>query len=299
MSDEQNNDADRELRNAIFSAQKAVEQSSGPNSEFVKSREQVAKQDFDMDIPVDMVPLPSQGLVYPNDHPLHNAVSVEYRAMTAREEDILMSQALIKKGTVLNEHIRACVLDKSLDVTSLLSGDRNALMIAIRASGYGAEYTPVYTCPTCNHKNKLEVDLTSLGIKALELEPVEPGINEFAFKLPLCKKTVHFKFLTSSDEEEILKEANAKKRKGLLNSNLVTSRLIHSIVSVEGLENKAKLVKFVSFMRAADSLALRRYIDDNEPGVDMEVDFQCLACDDGGAVQLPMGPSFFWPNAQG
>jgi hypothetical protein len=75
-----------------------------------------------------------ESLVYASGHPLHNCETVEYRAMTAKEEDILMSQALNKRGTVIAELIKSCLINKDIDVSTLLSGDRNALMIAIRAS---------------------------------------------------------------------------------------------------------------------------------------------------------------------
>ena len=103
--------------------------------------------------------------------------------MTAKEEDILMSQALIKRGTVITELIKSCLINKNIDVQTLLSGDRNALMIAIRASGYGAIYEPIYACPSCEFKNELQIDLNNLPIKPLTIEPSAPNMNSFAFKI--------------------------------------------------------------------------------------------------------------------
>src|SRR6478752_267449 len=89
----------RNLRNSIFAAQQAVE-NSGPAA---ISREEYARQEIGLDIPVDAVPLPSAGKIYPPGHSLHAKDRVEFRTMTAREEDILMSRAYIKKGTVITE----------------------------------------------------------------------------------------------------------------------------------------------------------------------------------------------------
>lgn len=286
----------RELRNAMLAAQAAA-QGATPMQEGVPlSQQQYARQELGVEIPVDAVPLPSRGLVYPQGHPLHGAESVEYRSMTAKEEDILMSQALIKRGTVITELIKSCLINKDIDVSTLLSGDRNALMIAIRASGYGSMYEPVTNCPACDFKNEMQIDLNQLSIKPLDIEPAGPGINAFDFKLPSSKKTVTFKFLNGKEEEEIISEMETRKKKGLLNSNLVTSRLLRSIIAIDGNENRSLISRFVQYMPARDSLELREFINKHEPGVNMKVDFRCTSCDHFEEVALPLGANFFWPN---
>lgn len=288
----------RELRNAMLAAQAAAQGAVGsPMQEGVPlSQQQYARQELGVEIPVDAVPLPSRGLVYPPGHPLHGADSVEYRSMTAKEEDILMSQALIKRGTVITELIKSCLINKDIDVTTLLSGDRNALMIAIRASGYGSVYEPVSNCPACDFKNEMSIDLNQLSIKPLDIEPAGLGINAFDFKLPNSNKTITFKFLNGKEEEEIVAEMETRKKKGLLNSNLVTSRLLRSIVAIDGNENRSLISRFVQYMPARDSLLLRDYINKHEPGVNMKVDFRCTSCDHFEEVALPLGANFFWPN---
>ena len=298
MSDE--NDK-RELRNSMLAAQIASQGGQQPG-EYVRPDQPVtaaeyAKRELGVEIAVDLVPLPSKGKVYPAGHPLHMVESVEYRAMTAKEEDILMSQALIKRGTVITELIKSCLIDRSIDVQTLLSGDRNALMIAIRASGYGNIYAPSYQCPQCEFKNELEVDLNSLPIKPLNIEPVTPGVNSFEFTLPKSKKRITFKFLNGKEEEEIVSEMETRKKKGMLNSNLVTSRLLRCITSIEGNTDRSLINRFVQYMPALDSLGLREYIDANEPGVSMKTDFKCNSCDHFEEMNIPLGISFFWPNS--
>ncbi|MFA6049835.1 MAG: hypothetical protein WC761_01440 [Candidatus Paceibacterota bacterium] len=287
MSDKNN---DRETRNAVFGGpQQGVE---GLTSQ------DYAKKELGVEIPIDAVPLPSKGKAYEPTHPLYNADNVEYRAMTAKEEDLLMSPALIKRGTVVTELIKSCLIDKNIDVATLLSGDRNALMIAIRSSGYGRLYEPTYSCPSCDFKNEMQVDLSALGIKPLEINPVSPGTNLFRFKLPKTGKTVGFRFLTGKEEEEIIAEVEMRKKRGILNTNIVTTRLSRCIVELDGQTDRGLINKFVSYMPAMDSLHLREYIDANEPGVDMTVEFKCTSCDHYEEVSMPMGPSFFWPNAR-
>lgn len=261
------------------------------------TQQQMTKQEFGYEIPVDAVPLPSAGKVYPPNHPLHHAQAVEYKGMTAKEEDILMSQALIKKGTVITELVKSCLIDKRINVNSLLSGDRNALMVAIRISGYGRDYDPVFVCPECNHKNTMHVDLADLNIKPLELEPSVPGENIFAFECPRSKAKVEFKFLTGDEEERILKNTQSKQKRGFQNNNIVTTRLMSSLVSVNGDTSQGMISKFVVNMPAMDSKELRKYIDKHEPGVDMEVEFTCESCDYFDMIQLPFGSNFFWPDS--
>ena len=288
MSEEE----DRKTKNAIFAARDAAERAMGV------TKEEVMKRDFGLDIPVSAVPIPSGGVIYPPENPLHMQQTVDIRGMTAREEDILMSRALIRKGTVITELIKSCITTDGIDVQSLIGGDRNALMIAIRILGYGAEYNGSMDCPKCEQKNEISVDLNNLEVKDLKAAPIEPGQNKFAFTLPITKKEVVFKFLTGKEEEEILATLEAKKKRGIQNDNIITTRLLHSILSVDGITDRNKLAQFISFMPARDSIALRGYMDEIEPGVDMKFEFTCKNCEHWEVMPLPLGPSFFWPNAR-
>jgi len=255
------------------------------------------KADFGWEIPVESVPLPSNGLVYPANSSLHGAETVDIKAMTAKEEDILTSKAFLKKGTVITELIRSCLVDKSIDPRDLLTGDRNALMIAIRATGYGAEYDAEIECEECGAKTSRQFDLGALPIKKLTIEPVSQGENVFQFTLPATKKVVKFRFLTGRDEEEILATGEKQKKAGLVNDSSVTTNLLYSIVSIDGIGERSKISQFVKMMPARDSLALRNYIRDNEPGVDMKQDSDCGACGHTEEVNMPLGVNFLWPSA--
>ena len=278
--------------NEVFSSESPNPASPIPQM----SREEYLEREIGLQIPVDAVPLPTRGLLYPAGHSLHGVDQVEYRAMTAREEDILMSRALIKKGTVITELIRSCLTDSSIDVGSLISGDRTALMIAIRISGYDRAYNPEVTCPECQVKNQMHIDLAELELKVLEIQPVEPGHNAFSFKLPMTNKTVLFKYLTVKEEEVISQEAESRRKRGILNENLVTTKLLNSIISIDGIDTPGNIRKFVNNMPAKDSRDFRKYMDDNEPGVKMEVEFNCEQCDHYDNIALPMGSEFFWPK---
>jgi hypothetical protein len=248
------------------------------------------------DIPYERVKLPSEGKVYAENTTLHNKKELDIRVMTAREEDILTSRALIKKGTVITELLRACIMDKSVDIQEMVAGDRNAIMVAVRISGYGREYPAEIVCNNCGHKFENDFDLGKLTLKKLGIEPVEEGKNLFKFTLPMSKSEVLFKFLTGKDEEEIDIIQTKMKKLGQVVDNLVTTRLKRSIVSIDGNEDKGYIARFVDRMRAGDSKALRRYVDKHEPGVNMKQEAECPACGDREEVHMPLGSSFFWPE---
>jgi hypothetical protein len=257
----------------------------------------VMREDFGFDVPIEAVPLPSKGVIYDVDSSVYGVETVEITAMTAKDEDILTSRALIKKGTVITSLLRSCLVDKSIDPDKLLSGDRNAIMTALRVTGYGPEYNVEVDCPACGERSKQAFDLTEMPISTLDLNPISIGANVFEFKLPSTGLPIKFKFLTGEDEKEIMTISERRKKRGISGDNMVTQRLEYSIVSVNGISDRSKINMFVRNMPARDSLALRRHLDKNEPGIDLSGWLECIHCTETSEVKLPLGASFFWPDA--
>ena len=258
----------------------------------------VMRDDFGFEIPQESVPLPSRGVIYPIDGPLHGQETIDIKPMTAREEDILTSRAYIKSGTVLTKLLQSCIVNKSIKPDDLISGDRNALLVSLRITGYGADYDVEVDCPECGTKSKQSFDLSQLSIKRLEVDPVVQGDNLFEVQLPVTKKTVRVKFLTGHDEREMMITNERKKKSGMKVETAITDRLIRSIVSVDGITDRNKLNFFVKNIPARDSLALRRFLDKHEPGIDMKAWMNCPHCHEQSEVGLPMGAAFFWPDTE-
>ena len=258
----------------------------------------IMKDDFGFEIPQESVPLPSRGIIYPVDGPLHGKETIDIRPMTAREEDILTSRAYIKNGTVLTKLLSSCIVNKSINPDSLISGDRNALLVSLRITGYGADYDVEVDCPECGTKSKQTFDLSQLEIKRLEVDPVIPGDNLFEIQLPVTKRNVRVKFLTGHDEREMMVINERKKKSGMKVETAITDRLTRSIVSVDGITDRNKLSFFVKNLPARDSLALRRFLDKHEPGIIMKSWMNCPSCHEQSEVGLPMGASFFWPDTE-
>merc|ERR1712072_741327 len=97
----------------------------------------------------EFVELPSGGQFYHKNHPLYKKEVVEIRYMTARDEDVLTSPTLLRKGLALDKFIQGIIVDQNVKVDDLLIADKSAIMIAARTTGYGPEYTIKVRCPEC------------------------------------------------------------------------------------------------------------------------------------------------------
>jgi len=242
------------------------------------------------DLPVDYVPLPSRGKIYNKDSFFFNKKTVEYKAMTPRQEDILLNSAYKKKNISVEKMISSCLLAPEIDISDMLIGDKDALMVAIRISGYGRLFEPILTCPECETQNTLHFDLASVPIKFLDLTPEIPGENLFKFVLPKSGHEILFKFL-SVKEEKIINQLLENSDEG--EYTVVTSVLLNSIVKINGVTDREQIRKFVLNMRATDSNVLRKYIETHKPGLDMKTDFSCAGCPHTETVSIPTNHSFF------
>ena len=239
--------------------------------------------------PTEVVDLPSKGLLYPKDSPLSSG-TIEIKYMTAREEDILTSANLIKRGIVVEKLIEALIVDKSINGDDLLVGDKNAILIAARILGYGKSYEVEI------EGQKVDVDLTQLKDKKIDESIVTNGANEFEFELPATKRKLTFKLLTSGDEKEIEKEVKGYEKMGDGIGYELTTRLKHMIISVDGDSKKASINSFVdNEFLSRDSIAFRTYANKIMPDVDMTSTYI-----DSDEIEkeftVPMTVTFLWPS---
>ena len=252
---------------------------------------------IEFEIPTEFVKLPSKGKIYGPDSNLFQKEELEIRVMTAKDEDILTSRALVRKNLVIQRLLQNILVDKSINVNELIRGDREALLIALRITGYGTDYNVNLTCPQCMSTFMHNVDLSKLEIKFLEIEPLEPNVNMFDLILPVSSKEVIWKFIDFVDESQIADiQKNRKKKLNTDVDNLVTLRLLHSIVSIDGVADRNLIASATKNMPARDSLALRNYIDESEACIKMNSDVTCENCGEESAVDIPMTAGFFWPN---
>ena len=254
--------------------------------------------------PTEFVELPSLGLLYPEGHPLHKVENVELRYMTAKEEDILTSKTLLKQGVAIDRLLSNLIVDRRIQVDSLLVGDRNALLVAARISGYGPEYNAGVTCPACGSNQEINFNLEegrNIGFAANEQilldEEVtyDPQSFLFSVTLPKTKAVVQFKAVTGAAEKKMLLVAE-KKKKNKLPESLVTSQFKSFVVSVNGETNKSAVNSFIDSMPVLDSRLLRSKYNNVMPNLDLKHEFACSMCGHEQDMEVPFTTEFFWPK---
>ncbi len=242
----------------------------------------------ELKFPTEVIDLPSRGLLYPKESPLSSG-KLEMKYMTAKEEDILTNQNYIQKGIVIDKLLQSLIVTK-IDYNELITGDQNAVMIAARILGYGKDYEFNYG------GEKHTVDLTTLDDKPFDTSLITPHINEFTYKLPHSGITVTFKILTVGDEEKMRQEINGLKKINKDSNPILSTRLKHMITSIEGSREPGTIRSFVdNNLLARDSKALREYVKQVEPDIDLKVTINTGDVEED--IMLPMNVSFFWPDA--
>ncbi len=247
--------------------------------------ERVSQPDFSSSY--DLIPLPSEGKIYPSKK---SNVRVSY--MTTADEDILTSPNLLQSGEFLEILINRKLLEPNLRYKDLHVGDRNAIMLWIRATGYGEMY-PVTLLDENDNAFETSINLNTLKTKKLTAEPDADGL--FDFILPLSKTKIKFKLLTVGDIDAIDAKVEVDRVNGDPVNHISTYTLERTIVEVNGNRNEEFVKKFANSVRSMDGQNLREYINKIESGVDLNI---TVGTPGGGSVEtfLPLNRSFFWPN---
>jgi hypothetical protein len=239
----------------------------------------------------EVIDLPSLGKVYPKDSPISNG-KIEIKYMTAREEDILTSQNLIKKGLVIDKLLDSLIITEGVKCDDLVLGDKNAVMVAARVLAYGPEYECEIENPNTGKTFNHVFNLADCPFKKL---PDDINDNKFEMELPVSKAKVGFKLITGKEEKLIEAELKGIKKTGVQVSPELTTRLKHTITSVNGDGDKGVINQFVQNMLSRDSLELRKYINNISPDIELVQEIELEG--DTVKVDIPMTVNFFWPNS--
>ena len=237
--------------------------------------------------PFDVIPLPSKGKLYRN-----KKSSIKLAYMTTADENILTSPNLLQSGEFLEILINRKILEPELRYKDLLPGDRNAIMVWLRATAYGEMY-PVTLLDEFEDPFDTEINLNELKTIELNVEPEEDGL--FTFQLPISKTFIRFKLLTCGDIDEIEKMIQKDKEINLPVNNANTYKLEKMIVEVNGERNKSIIRDFAHSMRIADSKEFVKFADSIDAGLDLNIE---VGTPGGGSIKtfLPLNVNFFWPE---
>lgn len=176
-----------------------------------KSDNKVVKYDFDFSqipdyVQYDVVPLPSHGECYPKSSPLRcGRLPIAY--LTAADENIIASPNMYRDGKIIDVILTRKILDKSVDPTSLCSGDRDAIALWLRATGYGPQFPIVVSNPNNGDaRYNTTVDLSTIDFLPFDLKGDENGHFEYVLEKQNGKKDkLTFKVLTAYEQEVLRK----------------------------------------------------------------------------------------------
>lgn len=249
--------------------------------------------------PTEFVELPSQGKFYPETHPLHNVETLEIRYMTAKDEDILSSKALLKKGVAIDRFLNNIIVDKRVKIDDLLVGDKNAVLVASRITGYGEIYSTNVMCPACATNQQFDFDLSATKIQYADVheehDVKQTQENTFVIHLPRTNVNVEVRLLTGADEKRLTKVTEHKK-KHKLPETLTTDQMRMYIVSVNGQAHKQTIESLIQNLPASDARHMRDIYSKVSPNVDLKHYFDCDTCGYNQEMEVPFTTDFFWPK---
>jgi len=284
---------------AAVSAATAAEPSAAPTKN-------TGNQGLSFVVPTEFVDLPSGGRYYPEGHALHGVDQIEIRYMTAKEEDVLTSKSLLKKGVAIDRFVTNLLVDRSISTDGMLVGDKNAILVAARASGYGAEYKTKVACPACSESQEYEFDLEQNAIVGFHTETfqnssyhqhvTENTNGTFDIQLPKSEVTVTVKLLTGADEQKLAKNMKQKSR-AHGHETMLTDQFRSYIIAVNGSTFNRDINTFVNAMPALDSRFLRTAYAGLAPNIDLTQFFSCESCGFEQDMEVPFTADFFWPKS--
>ncbi len=249
---------------------------------------------LDFIVPTEFVDLPSKGKLYPDGHPLKDKETIEIKQMTAKEEDILTSKSLLKKGVALDKLIQSLIVDKNINADSMTVEDRNAVIIAARISAYGADYNTSVSCPSCSQKVKYSFNLLErLVVEEQEESSLQVDASGlFTVTLPSTKWQIVCRALNGNDEKTILRMSEAKKKSA--NDSILLDQLALMVVSIQNVTDRPTILKALSALPAGDSRFLRKEYQKLIKGIDLTQKFVCSSCDYETEMEVPLSADFFW-----
>jgi hypothetical protein len=206
-------------------------------------------------LPHDVVPLPSQGIFYKNKK---KSIKVGY--LTANDENLLMAGG----DDMTQNLLRSKIYEPDLRIEDMLEGDVEAVLIFLRNTAFGPEMELTLTDPTTKKPFKSVVLLDQLSVLQGQL-PDEDGT--FTTSLPKSQSTVKLKPMTYGEILENQKAADYYPAGRVVPK--VTLRLQKEIIEVNGSTDKGEIAKFIESMPIADSKFIRKFMEGNEPRLDM------------------------------
>ena len=241
------------------------------------------------------IDLPSKGLIYESTNPLSKG-TIELKQMTSNEEDIIINRSYLEKGIMFDKLILSLLVDKSINIDSLIDGDYQKILYAIRINGHGPEYSFDYEHPITKKIENYTINLIEeLSDKFIDETLLEQKYkNEFKFTLPISKIPITFKILNKKDIKDINTDNdNLISKTG--QSKVLTLGYAKKILSVNGDTDLVKINELSNNMNLRDAKAFRDYYIKVEPSIIDSINIK----ENGNTIisnyKIPFNISFFFP----
>lgn len=235
------------------------------------------------------VELPSLGLFYPN-----GKKSVMVQHLNAADENILVSDTLRRKGTQFDVLLRRKILDQDIDISTMLAGDKMAILIWLRRNGMGADYHVQVRDPNTGDLFDTVVDLLQIKYKQLSHLPDADGL--FTYRLPVSGKTVRFRILNDKQALELEAQIESLARTTGGVEPTVTMTLRTQIQEIDGNKDKLYIDRFVENMQLRDSKRLQLFMGEVLPGLDMTYVFTNPNTGTTFQAGIPITMELFYPT---
>ena len=232
---------------------------------------ELAKKQYEQEkqnskFPANIITLPSHGKVYEETSALKSG-KIEMRHMTAYDEDILSNSSYISEGVIFDKLLEALIVTPGVDISELVIGDKEWLLISARILGYGNEYPVSIIDSKTGKPISATMDLSKL--KSRQFDKASDDAGCFEYIVPSNNDVIKYKYLSATDANKIDEQS--------INSTFLKMS-IHAINGDTDVNTIEDYLKYE--LRAMDSRKLRKYIVESAPGINYETE----AVDDKGAT---------------
>jgi hypothetical protein len=257
--------------------------------------------------------LPSRGMYYPANHPLHRQETVAIRQITSDEENILTSKTFSYRLETTKRLLASLILDGRISPDSLVPADRDAILLQSRITAYGSDYEARVSCPTCGQQTSHTFDLQRAAIDARNAlaakqhKLFETGQmkqlthNTFALTLLATKWPAVIRIHHSKTFDEYLMEmqkaaeqdGDANEDEGIMfREERNSTQWVRSfLISLNEISDPYQLDNFR--LPAKDMAFLRDVYRAINPALILRQSFTCSHCHRTEGVVVPIGIDFF------
>jgi len=256
------------------------------------------------DSPVEVVELNSKRVAVPFLVPSKGKLSgnnfdgnIRLLPMTASHLLMLLTPALYNNDLVFVNILKDCVLDLPFDVIELLTQDKDAIIMAIRAISYGNDHKITVECDSCGHEYITNVNLErDIKVDYLESDKLKMPI-EIPKTLLNESKSVNLRYKTWRDNIAVSKTSEAQTSDSLDSSILDFLELV--ITEVEGIgKNSLDIREWLNGISAHDIGVLLSVANSEKFGINAEFTPEpCPKCGHVFKTIFRTDPSFFRATA--